>query len=36
VALGIYLFGEPATALRMLCISLIVVGIVGLRFASPG
>ena len=36
VALGIYLFGEPATALRLLCISLIVAGIVGLRFASPG
>jgi quaternary ammonium compound-resistance protein SugE len=36
VALGIYLFDEPATALRMLCITLIVVGIVGLRFAAPG
>ena len=36
VALGIYLFDEPATTLRLLCISLIVVGIVGLRFAAPG
>lgn len=36
VALGIYLFDEPATALRLLCISLIVMGIAGLRFASPG
>ncbi|MCF8721064.1 quaternary ammonium compound efflux SMR transporter SugE [Nitrospina gracilis] len=30
--LGIYLFGEPATALRLLCIGLITVGILGLRF----
>ena len=36
VALGIYLFDEPATALRLLCISLIVMGIAGLRFAAPG
>jgi quaternary ammonium compound-resistance protein SugE len=36
VLLGIYLFDEPATTLRLLCISLIVVGIVGLRFAAPG
>ena len=35
VALGIYLFDEPATTLRLLCISLIVVGIVELRFAAP-
>src|SRR6185312_16012011 len=33
-ALGIYLFEEPATALRLGCIGLIVVGIVGLKFAS--
>jgi quaternary ammonium compound-resistance protein SugE len=32
-ALGIYLFSEPATALRLACIGLIVVGIVGLKFA---
>ena len=33
-ALGIFLFSEPATALRLACIGLIVVGIVGLKFAS--
>lgn len=33
-ALGIYLFSEPATALRLACISVIVIGIVGLKFAS--
>lgn len=32
--LGIWLFGEPATALRLSCIGLIVAGIVGLKFAS--
>jgi len=33
--LGIYLFGEPATALRLACIALIVAGIVGLKFVTP-
>ena len=33
--LGIVLFREPATAVRLLCILLIVSGIVGLRLASP-
>jgi len=33
--LGIVLFAEPATALRLGCIGLIVAGIVGLKFASP-
>jgi quaternary ammonium compound-resistance protein SugE len=33
--LGIVLFREPATALRLLCIGLIVVGIIGLKVASP-
>lgn len=33
--LGIYLLGEPATALRMACIGLIVAGILGLKLASP-
>jgi len=33
-ALGIYLFSEPATLMRLGCIGLIVVGIVGLRFAT--
>ncbi|SCY88149.1 quaternary ammonium compound efflux SMR transporter SugE [Microvirga guangxiensis] len=32
--LGIVLFGEPATALRLGCIGLIVVGILGLKFAA--
>ena len=31
--LGILLFREPATAMRLLCIALIVAGIVGLRIA---
>jgi quaternary ammonium compound-resistance protein SugE len=29
--LGIYLFSEPATAIRLACIGLIVTGIVGLK-----
>src|SRR6476661_7866520 len=33
-ALGIYLFSEPATASRLVCIGLIVCGIAGLKFAS--
>jgi quaternary ammonium compound-resistance protein SugE len=32
--LGIMLFREPATALRLLCIALIVAGIVGLKLTS--
>jgi quaternary ammonium compound-resistance protein SugE len=32
--LGIVLLGEPATALRLACIGLIVAGILGLKFAS--
>lgn len=32
--LGIILFGEPATVLRLLCISLIVAGIVGLKLVG--
>lgn len=32
--LGIYLFGEPATALRLSSIGLIVAGIVGLKLVS--
>jgi quaternary ammonium compound-resistance protein SugE len=34
VALGIYLFSEPAGALRLICIGLILTGIVGLRISS--
>ena len=31
---GIILFGEPVTALRLACIGLIVMGIVGLKLVS--
>lgn len=30
--LGVVLFGEPATAIRLVCIALIVSGILGLKF----
>lgn len=33
--LGIVLFSEPVTAIRLLCIALIVAGILGLKLASP-
>lgn len=33
---GIVLLGEPAEALRLLCIGLIVSGVVGLRLVSSG
>ena len=33
--LGIVLFREPATAMRLVCIALIVAGIFGLKLASP-
>lgn len=32
--LGIYLFAEPANAMRLACIGLIVAGIVGLKLAT--
>ena len=32
--LGIYLFKEPATAMRLACIALIMAGIVGLKVTS--
>jgi quaternary ammonium compound-resistance protein SugE len=35
VALGIVLFGEPATAARLVSVGLIIAGIVGLKLASP-
>lgn len=34
VILGIVLFGEPATAIRLTCIGLIVAGIAGLKLAA--
>ena len=33
--LGIVLFDEPATVMRLVCIALIVSGILGLKLASP-
>ncbi len=33
-ALGIYLFNEPATLLRLTCIGLILSGIIGLKITS--
>lgn len=33
--LGIVLFREPATAARLVCISLILIGIVGLKVVTP-
>ena len=35
VALGIVLFGEPASAARLISIGLIIVGIVSLKLATP-
>lgn len=35
VVLGIVLFGEPAEALRLACIGLIIIGVAGLRVLSP-
>ncbi|MDO9425420.1 MAG: SMR family transporter, partial [Methylobacterium sp.] len=32
--LGMWLFGEPATALRLACIGLILCGIVGLKLLA--
>lgn len=34
VLLGIWLFGDPATPLRLLCIGLILAGILGLKLVS--
>ncbi|MBL8250652.1 MAG: QacE family quaternary ammonium compound efflux SMR transporter, partial [Candidatus Competibacter sp.] len=34
-ALGIALFGEPANSGRLISLGLIVLGIVGLKLASP-
>ena len=33
---GLMLFGESASAMRLICMALIVVGVVGLKLASPG
>lgn len=34
VLFGIFVFGEPATLMRLVCIGLIITGIMGLKFAS--
>jgi quaternary ammonium compound-resistance protein SugE len=33
--LGIWLFGESASPVRLACIGLIVAGLIGLKFVSP-
>lgn len=33
--LGMALFGEPAQAMRLVCIGLIVAGIIGLKLVTP-
>jgi quaternary ammonium compound-resistance protein SugE len=35
VLVGIVLFGESASAMRLLCIALILAGILGLKFVTP-
>ena len=35
VAVGIVLFNEPASGVRLLCVALIVSGIVGLKLVTP-
>jgi len=35
VLFGVVLFGEPASAARMLSVALIVIGIIGLKLATP-
>ncbi len=35
VALGMWLFGEPADPVRLGCVALIVAGIVGLKLYAP-
>ncbi|HVH38602.1 MAG TPA: quaternary ammonium compound efflux SMR transporter SugE [Gemmatimonadaceae bacterium] len=35
VLFGVLFFGEPASAARMLSVALIVVGIIGLKLATP-
>lgn len=35
VAVGVVLFDEPASVVRLLCVALIVSGIVGLKLVTP-
>jgi len=32
---GIFVFNEPATAVRLVCLTMIVAGILGLKFLAP-
>lgn len=34
--LGIFLFGEPADAARLVSLGLIIAGLIGLKLATPG
>lgn len=34
-ALGMYLFNEPRDVIRLACLGLIIIGVVGLKFLSP-
>jgi len=34
VIVGVWLFGEPASLLRLACLALIVAGILGLKFLA--
>jgi quaternary ammonium compound-resistance protein SugE len=36
VIVGIVTFGEPTTAIRLLCVALIAAGIIGLKLAGTG
>jgi quaternary ammonium compound-resistance protein SugE len=36
VLLGIFLFGEPADAGRLISLGLIIAGLIGLKLATPG
>lgn len=35
VVLGIFLFGEPADAVRLISLGLIIAGLIGLKLATP-
>lgn len=36
VALGIVLFGEPVSVARLVSVAFIIIGIIGLKLATPG
>ena len=35
IGIGMALYGEPANALRVLCLSMIVAGMIGLKLSTP-